>query len=78
MGRIRAESVIDCEVNSTQIGDALSVLFSKEFKESLKTVANPYSGTGVANKIVEKLTTYPLEILRIKRFFDYSEVGAMK
>ncbi len=78
MGRIRAESVIDCEADASQIEHALSVLFSEKFRASLRTVSNPYGGTGVIKNIVEKLITYPLEVLRVKRFFDYTEVGEMK
>jgi len=74
-GRVRAQSVIDCEAISYQIEKALGILFSCEFKEKLRTVRSPYDGTGVVEKIVERLKNESLEGLNVKQFFDYQRPG---
>jgi GDP/UDP-N,N'-diacetylbacillosamine 2-epimerase (hydrolysing) len=69
-GRIRADSVINCDPTINSIAAALDVLYSSEFRETVKQVTNPYGEGGTTGKIIEILRTYPLiEILK-KRFHD--------
>jgi GDP/UDP-N,N'-diacetylbacillosamine 2-epimerase (hydrolysing) len=70
LGRVRSESVIDCEDNITSIKKALEKLFSEEFHKTLRNVENPYRGGDVAGKITEILSDYPLKGVIKKKFVD--------
>lgn len=54
-GRIKAESVIDCEPIKEKILEAIKVAESIEFRETIKNVKNPYEGIDTSHMIVEKL-----------------------
>ncbi len=69
-GRIRADSVIDCDSDIESIRAALEVLFSKNFKEKLSTIVNPYGEGGVAAKITEIIRGFPLDGILKKKFND--------
>ena len=73
LGRVRSESVIDCENNITSINKALNKLFSEEFHKTLRNVENPYRGGDVAGKITEILSDYPLKGV-IKKKFVYIQI----
>ena len=70
-GRIKAESVIDCEPTAENISIALERLMSSEFSESVKQVKNPVGEGGAAEKIVKIIKNYPLEGILKKRFYDF-------
>ncbi|MGB5920474.1 UDP-N-acetylglucosamine 2-epimerase [Arcobacter sp.] len=69
-GRIKADSVIDCEPIKEEILKAFDRLYSDDFKDLLKTVKNPY-GKGCASKEIVKVLK-PIELNNIlkKLFFD--------
>ena len=69
-GRVRAESVIDCDVDERSIEAALDELFSQDFQKRLKKVDNPHGAGEVAGRIVEVLRKAPLEESTKKPFFD--------
>ena len=69
-GRVRADSVIDCEPTEESIRSALEQLFSQEFIEKLREVKNPHGGGNVAGKIVKKLETHSIDNIIKKSFFD--------
>lgn len=69
-GRLRADSVIDCDPRKDSIAAALKRLYSEEFQHSMKNVVNPYGDGNASEKIVKILATVPLEGLTIKHFFD--------
>lgn len=69
-GRIKAESVIDCNPTVEDIRHAFKELFSESFKKKLKNVINPYGEGGAAEKIVEIIRSYPLEGVLEKQFYD--------
>lgn len=69
-GRLRADSVIDCEPTQEDISAALSKLYSADFQQSLVDVVNPYGEGGASLKIVEEISRVPLEGLVRKTFFD--------
>ena len=71
-GRLKAESVIDCEPEQGSITAALQKLYSKEFQLKLETVKNPYGEGGASEKVVDILARMPLEDILMKRFFDLS------
>lgn len=69
-GRIKAESVIDCEPNRDQIRVAMQRLFSEEFVHVAKQVVNPYGTGGVAEKIIAVMEDCRLDGILKKSFFD--------
>lgn len=73
-GRLRAESVIDCEPERGAIASALKRLYSREFQAKLKTARNPYGEGGASEKIVSVLATHSLEGLLSKSFHDLPDV----
>ena len=73
-GRIKAASVINCDPTVNRIGSALDRLFSAEFREAVKLIANPYGEGGTSEKIVEILKFHSLEGILKKSFYDFSTV----
>ncbi|MDT8338778.1 MAG: UDP-N-acetylglucosamine 2-epimerase [Sulfurimonas sp.] len=69
-GRIKAESVIDCNPNKESIQVACGKLYSKEFQASLKTVKNPYGDGCASAKILEEIKKVDLAGILKKSFFD--------
>jgi len=69
-GRVKAESVIDCEPDKESVRQALRKLFSEAFQNRLRTVVNPYGEGGASVKIKEVLKTFPLENLLKKHFHN--------
>ena len=69
-GRLRANSVIDCEPERKTIAAALSHLFSDEFQGQLPATKNPYGDGGASQAIVKILEAQPLDNLLKKRFYD--------
>lgn len=74
-GRLKAESVIDCEPTKAAILEAIERLYSPTFKGSLDTVANPYGNGGASKAIVRILAEYPLENLLKKSFYNLPVSG---
>lgn len=68
-GRVKADSVIDCEPTRSDIVGALHKLYAADFQESLRKVVSPYGEEPVAARIVQVLAGIPLEGLLKKRFF---------
>jgi GDP/UDP-N,N'-diacetylbacillosamine 2-epimerase (hydrolysing) len=71
-GRLKAESVIDCEPNSESIHSALKTLYSVDFQANLATTENPYGNGGASESIVKIIAEYPLENIRKKQFYNLS------
>lgn len=69
-GRIKSASIIDSGTTVNHIAKSLERLFSSEFRESIKQIENPYGKGGTADKIVEVLQTYPLDMILKKIFYD--------
>jgi GDP/UDP-N,N'-diacetylbacillosamine 2-epimerase (hydrolysing) len=73
-GRIKAESVIDCEPKREDIFIAIEKLYSKDFQKILKNVKNPY-GDGIASKkIIEMIKSFDIKNLLKKEFYDLKEI----
>ena len=70
-GRLRALSVIDCDVHSEAITAAISKALSPEFARQLSETVNPYGTGGASEKIVNIIEKYPLKDLIPKTFFDW-------
>lgn len=69
-GRVKADSVIDCCPDVPSIRTALNTLYSNSFQGRLKTVKNPYGKGNVAKKIVDVLSSYDLNGILKKKFYD--------
>ena len=73
-GREKASSVIDVEGNETEIINAIQLIQSKEFKDSIRNQKNPYGKPGASKKIVEILEGFfkqnKEEVSLAKRFID--------
>jgi GDP/UDP-N,N'-diacetylbacillosamine 2-epimerase (hydrolysing) len=72
-GRIRADSVIDCDPKKEAILIAVKKLYSKEFQDQLKNVQNPYGKGGAAEKIKKILKEVDLTDILKKRFYDFKK-----
>lgn len=69
-GRLKAESVIDCEPTKESIKKAISELYIEKFQKQLSSTINPYGDGGSVEKIIEVLKTASLENLIKKAFFN--------
>lgn len=71
-GRVKAANVIDCGVEQQEISRALDQALSKEFRDSLKGLINPYGTGQTSSQIVSTLKQIRLgEELLKKRFKDW-------
>ena len=70
MGRIKANSIIDCIPQKESIHSAFNDAFDKKFQESLKNVTNPYGNGGASEMVKDIITNIPLDGLTKKTFFD--------
>lgn len=69
-GRLKAESVIDCEPSRESILDAFNKLYSEDFQQILKRVKNPNGNGHASEKILEVLKTVNLPEELKKGFYD--------
>jgi len=69
-GRLKANSVIDCEPIKQSIGQAIETIYSERFKAALVEVTNPYGDGLASKKIVEILKLVKPERLLKKSFYD--------
>ena len=70
-GRLKAQSVIDCPPQRQAILDAINMLFTADFRQSLQTVVNPYGNGGASQKIVQALQDHPLDDILKKSFYNF-------
>jgi GDP/UDP-N,N'-diacetylbacillosamine 2-epimerase (hydrolysing) len=70
LGRLQAESIINCKPLKKDILNAIEKLYSSSFQTLLGRVTNPYSGTGVNEKIIEVLGVISLDGIIKKAFYD--------
>ena len=68
-GRLRAQSVIDCEPVESAIRIALDRLFSDDFQFTLNDVVNPYGHGGASAKVVQQLEIINLDSILKKHFY---------
>ena len=69
-GRIKADSVIDCEPNKQSIKKTFDKLYSSDFKEILKTVKNPYGDGCASEQIIKVIKKVDLNTILKKSFYD--------
>ncbi len=73
-GRIRANSVIDCNPTKESILAAIKKLYSKKFQTRLQNTKNPYGEGGAAEKIKKILKEASLTNILKKEFYDIESV----
>lgn len=69
-GRIKAESVIDCEPEKGAIVRAINQGLSSDFQLILEKVQNPYGSAGASKKIVDLLKSVNLKNILKKEFYN--------
>ncbi len=69
-GRVKADSVIDCDPNKQSIIGALKTLYSADFQRKLKDVKNLYGEGGASKSVVETVKTFPLDNILKKEFYN--------
>lgn len=69
-GRVRAESVIDCESSTIAIKDSIFKSISPEFQRVLKDIKSPYEKAGTACQIVSVIVALDSAKLLKKRFYN--------
>lgn len=70
-GRIVADSVFNCGTDKESILNGLELILSDDFKMKAKVAHNPYDKENTARCIFEIVSTYPLECLTRKHFYDF-------
>ncbi len=77
-GRIKADSIIDCQPIQTEIQTAFSKLYSDEFQKNLKEVKNPYGSGMASKKIVQILKNANLLNITKKSFYNLDLVWEVR
>lgn len=70
-GRIAADSVYNCGTNKESIAVGLDYILSDKFREIAANTTNPYDKEGTAQAIFDVISTYPLNDVIKKQFYDY-------
>ena len=73
-GRLKADSVIDCEPNKELILVAIRKLYLKKFQNKLKNVKTLYGEGGATEKIKKILKEIDLTDILKKSFYDIKEI----
>ena len=69
-GRLKAESVIDCDYSVSDIKSKIEICQSKEFKKLAKKAKNPYDNGVPSELIVDQLRYINFDELSNSEFFD--------
>ncbi|MGW8958147.1 UDP-N-acetylglucosamine 2-epimerase [Paenibacillus sp. NPDC055715] len=69
-GRLRADSVLDVNINAAEIAEAIRTAMSGAFLERIKTMTPPYGSGGAAFTIKEIIKRTSLQPLLVKSFYD--------
>ena len=69
-GRTAAESVYNCAPDKDSVLEGLNKVLSRAFRELAFVVCNPYEKANTAEEIFKVISTYPLEELKQKHFYD--------
>ena len=69
-GRIAADSVCNCDTDKASILQGLDTITSPAFQQKAAATHNPYDKKGTAQAIFNVLSTYPLNQLKQKHFYD--------
>ena len=69
-GRLKAQSIIDCEPNRASISEAFDKIYSQNFQNNLHEIINPYGDGCASKKIIEEIKKIDFENILKKSFFD--------
>ena len=69
-GRMAAESVYNCAPDKESVLKGLDMVMSPSFRQKAVDIQNPYEKVGTAQAIFDVVSTYPLEQLKQKHFYD--------
>jgi GDP/UDP-N,N'-diacetylbacillosamine 2-epimerase (hydrolysing) len=69
-GRLRAQSVLDCNADSATIRSCIERIYSEEFQNLLSQTVNPYGSAGASEKIVKILEARRENRSVKKTFYD--------
>ena len=72
-GRMAADSVLNCETDKESILKGLDKVMSLAFRHKAAQTHNPYDKEGTAQAIYDVISTYPLEQLKQKHFYDINQ-----
>lgn len=72
-GRMAADSVLHCETDKESILKGLDTVMSTAFRQKAAQTCNPYDKEGTAQAIFDVISTYPLEQLKLKHFYDIKQ-----
>lgn len=72
-GRIAADSVYNCDTDKFSILQGLDTIMSPSFKQKAVATHNPYDKGGTAQAIFDVISTYPLDELKQKHFYDIKQ-----
>lgn len=69
-GRIQAQSIYNCLPDKESVLKGLDIVLSKEFYKLASKANNPYERANTAEEIFKVISTYPIEQLNQKHFYD--------
>lgn len=70
LGRVSAESVINCAADYDSIKKAIQIALSDSFRKKIEVIDNPYDNGDSSEKIIEVLKKTDYSKLLKKRFYD--------
>lgn len=70
LGRVKADSVIDCLPERASIARAIDILYTSEFQKLVKNTQNPYGDGFASKRIIQVLSTLPRNDVLKKAFYD--------
>lgn len=72
-GRIKADSIIDCDTEVESIIKSIKKLYSKSFEKRLKKVVNPYEKNNSSYKCIQILKKVDIKKIYQKKFSDFRQ-----
>ena len=72
-GRLAADSVYNCAPDKKAVLKGLEVVLSPTFRQKAAKTHNPYEKENTAQMIFDVVSTYPLEQLNQKHFYDINQ-----
>lgn len=72
-GRMAAESICHCATDTESILKGLDYIFSNEFQQIVRNCQNPYGKPNTAESIFNVLSTFPLDNIIKKHFYQLAQ-----
>ncbi len=71
-GRVRTNSIVDCEPDATSIKNAIFSIMQSTFRQSINNMPIPFEKEGTSNLIIEKLKSFNIKNSLKKKFYNLS------